>query len=371
VLTVSVLDCIKSGIVGHNRNEIALADAEGIDRLLELLEVSPFVLRTPVLRLLSDLLENPLLKSVLQAWRSKKTLRSSAQLLAHCWLDEEFRLDAVRDQGVLANLNDPLGNHSWPVDPRIPVAGSSTAACGTGTMESASSLLTTETTFQQTSRSLIVSKLAAAIAEGRNVAMGSVPMPVRGQVLEKDVRVVLASIFDTMGVYLGANNNQLADKYEGLSTVEEDNESPAQLHTNVEDDDGSEMSQEPFISSSGESKLSPSDFQVLAMAQRFLILREGSWWRTVMQQLQQQGILPIEADAALIEDRMEKAFDATVSAQLEQMELQAEELRMKQTEEKGFNDQIVTQKNHQIKSEWLKRNRKNKATAAPHTKKAY
>ena len=134
---------------------------------------------------------------------------------------------------------------------------------------------------------------------------------------------------------------------------------------------GSEFSQEPIITTTGGSQLSPSDYQVLSMAQRFLLLREGTWWREVLTHLQQNRILPIEADSVLIESHMESSFDATIAAQLEQMELQAEELRLKQRVEKGFNDQIITQKHHQIKSEWLKRNRKNKATAAAHTKKAY
>jgi hypothetical protein len=365
VLIVSILDCIKSGVVGHHKNEDKFAEEEGIDKLLDLLEVSPYVLRTPVLRLLSDLLENnPLITSVLQAWRSRKTLRSSAQLLAHCWLDEEFRLDGVRiERGVLANLTDPLGNHSWPVDPRIPVLHQDATVSSSGAGNSETS-----------ARSLIVSKLAAAIAEGRNVALGSVPMPIRGQVLEKDVRVILANVFNQIGVFQqSVNNNNVEDGM--LSTVMEDGNSPNGRGGNGQDDEhsvGSEMSREPFITTSAsESKLSPSDYQVLAMAQRFLILREGSWWRQVLAELQSNRVLPIEADAALIEERMERAFDATVSSQLEQMELQAEELRMKQSEEKGFNDQIITQKNHQIKSEWLKRNRKNKSTAAPHTKKAY
>lgn len=287
-------------------------------------------------------------------------------------------MDASRQNGVLANLTDPLGNHSWPIDPRIPTLANSTSG---GAAATNGDLNDGTMGAGAMSKSLIVSKLAAAIAEGRNVALGSVPMNIRGQVLDKDMRVVLASIFSQMGVFLnedfmGDNGMDASNGLGLLSTVEEEE---GRLGTgqgagnNNEDDRsvGSEMSQEPFISSSGESKLSPSDYQVLAMAQRFLVLREGAWWRTVLATLQQNGVLPIEADAALIENRMEKAFDATMSAQLEQMELQAEELRMKQRDEKGFNDQIITQKNHQIKSEWLKRNRKNKATAAPHTKKAY
>jgi len=299
VLIVSVLDCIRNGIVGNRKNEVCLSNEEGIDKLIELLEVSPFVLRTPVLRLMSDLLGNSLLVSVLQAWRSRKTMRSSAQILAHCWLDEEVRLDGVRERGVLANLTDPLGNHSWPIDPRIPTL---TNDNGGGTSE-------------DSGRSLTVNKLAAAIAQGRNVGLGSVPMQIRGQVLETDVRVILSNIFDQIGVFC-SNGSELPPVSPSTSAVVEDNSSG-----NMRDDHsvGSEFSQEPIISSTSENQLSPSDYQVLSMAQRYMLLREGTWWREVLTQLQQNGILPIEADSSLIEAYMESSFDATMAAQLEQM----------------------------------------------------
>lgn len=353
ILIVAVLDCIHSGIVGNARNEVCLASEEGIDKLLELLEVSPFVLRTPVLRLLSDLLENSLLMSVLQAWRSRKTLRSSAQILAHCWLDEECRLDGRRDKGVLANLQHPLGNHSWPIDPRIPTStdGQAVPMGGNGELDAV--------------RSLTVTKLASAILEGRNVAHGSVPMNIRGQVLEKDIRAILASIFEQIGIFGGQAVDGDDDLSSHLSALQEGDEG------NEEDNSlASQFSEEPIVSSSGEQQLSPSDNQVLSVAQRFQELKSGEWWRATIQQLQQLGVRPIEADMALIDRHMESSFDAAMAAQLEQMELEADEKRMKQKEEKGFNDQLITQKNHQIKTEWLKRNRKNKA-AAVHTKKLY
>ena len=43
---------------GNTRNETRFAEDDGLDTLFEFLEVSPFVLRLPIMRILSDLLAN-------------------------------------------------------------------------------------------------------------------------------------------------------------------------------------------------------------------------------------------------------------------------------------------------------------------------
>ena len=73
-----------------------------------------------------------------------------------------------------------------------------------------------------------------------------------------------------------------------------------------------------------------------------------------------EALVPIEADMKMIDTRMDRIFDATMAVQMEQMRLDDHALFEKQKQEKDYNDQIIVQKNLQIKAEWLKRNGKNK-----------
>ena len=107
-------------------------------------------------------------------------MRSAAQLSIYCWLDEEVRLDGVREDGVISNIMDPLGEHCWPVDAtQVPPA------------ESISSVASVQTGTDTLSKSLAVSRLSAAILHSRfsnDIPLGNVPLNMRKIVLEKDIR---------------------------------------------------------------------------------------------------------------------------------------------------------------------------------------
>ena len=51
-------------------------------------------------------------------------------MVAHCWLDEEARLEVKRDQGILNNIYDPLQCHNWPEDIVSQSAGESLSSGG-------------------------------------------------------------------------------------------------------------------------------------------------------------------------------------------------------------------------------------------------
>ena len=107
-LIVGVLDCLWHGVVGNRRSEARLPPVDGLDALLALLEVGPRLMRLQVCGVLADLARNPKLISYIRRWRSDKTMRSTCQLLAHAWEDEEIRLGCDRDRGVLSDTAQPL-----------------------------------------------------------------------------------------------------------------------------------------------------------------------------------------------------------------------------------------------------------------------
>ena len=153
--------------------------------LLNLVEVCQFIQRVQVLRILSDLLESSKLLSFVFAWRSPKTMRTAAQIFAHCWLDEEARLDVSRGKdGVIVNIEEPLGNHDWPVDTSVQIAGESVSSDGSLTLAT---------------KSTAVQRLSEAISHSR-INFGLVTEKLRNEILKKDTRAVLARIFVLIGV---------------------------------------------------------------------------------------------------------------------------------------------------------------------------
>ena len=112
-------------------------------------------------------------------WRSPKTMRSAAQLATCCWLDEEVRLGVVRNDGVITNMMDPLGQHIYPTNPvEIPMNDNDSSSSFAGTHTDAS-------------KSIAISRLSAAILHSRfsnNIPIGNVPLNMRKLVLEKDMR---------------------------------------------------------------------------------------------------------------------------------------------------------------------------------------
>lgn len=345
VLIAATLDCIRNGVLANSRSETVLAKEEGMDALMELLEVSPYVLRFPVLRLLSDLLENEQLVRYLQAWRSVKSIRSAAQLLAHSWLDDEVRLNTKRDNGIICNILDPLSNHDWAVDDSVKP-------------------YTDSTTFEESSRSLAVTRLADAILAGRKVTEGGVPSYIRAKVLDNDARGLIANVFQLLGVFDAYMVEP--DSSAGSESGRGPNGTPRSGAASLggEEVEGDADGAVPILRSSGmDLRLTPVEKQVVAIAHRYAILREGEWWTSVAGDLLAAQVRPIEADLTMMEQHLERYFDGAMEVQLHQMELLAEDKRLKQRQEDNFVRDLKELQYQQIKAEWLRRNGRNKVAS--------
>ena len=99
--------------------------------------------------------------------------------LAHCWLDEEARLNTSRGKdGIITNIEEPLKSHDWPVDTVTQGPGESVSSDGSLTLGA---------------KSMAVTRLSEAISHSR-VNYGVVPQQLRDDVLGKDTRCILARI---------------------------------------------------------------------------------------------------------------------------------------------------------------------------------
>lgn len=342
VFLISVLDCIRNAILGNQKSEAVFAQKEGVDALLDVLEVSPFIHRSVILRLISDLFDNRKLVSYAYAWRSHKTMRSVGQLLAHCWMDEEARIGCLRDkEGVICNLWDALGDHTWPA-----------AALEKKTASSLSPQLSvTSTQSGAEVKSSTVARLNTAILAARVGVSGASLHVLRQKALESDLRCVLASVFQLLGFL--AKHNLVA--VEGKR--EDDGEPTVQgfLRALALAGEGAGLSKSLSAEEVADQNLSPTDRQVISVAARYDVLREGQWWREIAESLAARNVVPVEEDLNLVDFLNERVFAAARAIQFEQMELGVVRLHDKRSEEEVFFNHIIQQKNQQIKSEYLKR----------------
>lgn len=355
---ISLLSCIWKSIVGNKYNEIVFAEKEGVDALFDMLEVSTFLIRSMILRLLSDLLQNKHLVTYAYAWRSFRTVRSIGQLLAHCWMDEEVRLNCVRgSDGVICNLWNILGNHSWPAEILPP----DTVFSDTGEMIVQSS----STSQLETVQSQTVKRLSSAILASRAGSTTQIQSSVRTKVLALDLRGIITTIFQSLGfLEVPVVSNDLVGSDEYLSYVydevalDKQESKPKSGRTFLRSLSSMGADAKPVIINDedmADQNLSPTDKQVISICMRYDTLREGEWWNKILEDLKHENIIPIDADLNMIEDMKERLFASARAIQFEQMELSVIRQMEKQSEEDVFFNHIIQQKNQQIKSEYLKR----------------
>lgn len=241
------------------------------------------------------------------------------------------------------------------------------------------------------SQSVTVTKLASAILASRNAIQTNLPVHICTQALESDTRVILSDLLGNIGMFdlyhIADEKNPFKSYHEQENHISNDtnrrrnsgrrarlsvnsdpgNQNGNQLNEEDEDgiyqdnegeeDEGMDMNSIRSGTGFDDVKLSPREKQVLVVAKKYIALREGEWWRFVQQYVEiHNHIIPIEADAKLMNDRLEYAFDAAIATQTEQMELFEEEENIKKDDENQFIQQVLTKKHQQIKAEWLKRN---------------
>jgi hypothetical protein len=293
------------------------------------------------------------------------------------------------EDGVVCDLWNILGNHSWPIDfiPPEPVfseTGEQLMAATSMAIASAS----TSAVFGAPggspgdagqSQSHIVKRLNSAISAARAGANSShqLQAQVRTKVLSLDLRGIITTIFQSLGfLEMPVVNPELIGSDEYLSYVYDEMALDKQQDSTSKPKSGRSFLRSlssmcgdtrPIVMSEedmSDQNLSPTDKQVISICMRYDTLREGEWWNIILEELKQeqgsgqgqgQGVIPIDADLNMIEDMKERVFASARAIQFEQMELSVMRKMEKQGEEDVFFNHIIQQKNQQIKSEYLKR----------------
>jgi len=291
---VGVVDCLWNAVIGNSKSEARFLAHGGLEALLGLLEVCPVLMRHQVVGVLSDLCENAGMIPTLQAWRSDRTMLTSAELLMHVFEDEEVRLGFHRGSGVIQNLWEPLRSHHAPVATGPPVVGNMGFGGGSGGA-SVGSDGASPAAFARLNKAL------------QQSASHKAERGLRRAVDVLDLRAKVASVV----------------AYMGFDWVAEALPAPERA--------------------------------TLLMCKHYSAFRAGESWMQVRRELRNDGVKPIAADSFLLEIKLEEVFNTAREVKCEQMELAEESKVEARDKEKAFFDTILQQRDQEIKQLLIKR----------------
>lgn len=201
---MGVVDCIWNAVVGNKRSEARLLEVEGQDKLLDLLEVCPVLMRSQITGVLADLSLNKRCIPYLTAWRSDRSMVSAVQLFMRLWEEEEHRLKVERAEGVVNNLWKPLGKHfvgaerpERPTDYFNDFGRQGVDADGDGIDDGLQTTLKGEEMRPTTLAAF--KKLEKALAAGAKGAGGNLEMQLKKLLKSEDIRGKIANTCESIG----------------------------------------------------------------------------------------------------------------------------------------------------------------------------
>jgi hypothetical protein len=257
-----------------------------------------------VIRTLSEIQSNKLVRSVSLIWKSSRTFRDIPTILSHCWLDEELRLGITRDDGVIRDIHQPLSTGQK----KSFVASSSII-----------SPLSVPSDMQLCSKDTLKS---CTVPRSRKEEC----------LLEIDIYGLIAELYQKLGFY--------------------DSEGEDLSQRNMYDQEWIDIALRP--SDWTNSTLSYETKQVISMGRRYTWLKQGEWWLEVEKYLKESSIIPIESDLETMEYNISIALEIASMLKSEQEAIRENKRKDRLNDEKCFINGIITQRNDEIKAKWLK-----------------
>ena len=291
---ISVTHLVWICISASKRCRRELVACDGVDVLLSMLEVCPSVMRSQVLGCLSDLLRGQDARVVFLAWRSPRTKKPAVSMLLEMWVHEEERQEVARSVSVESKegTEEAGGDDS-------DIRGGATYPGG-GSVTSTAVLRQSHSTGHESRlrRALNLARRLDATATGEQQASASV-LGTAG--LDIDVRAKLWSalkdVLPSEEDVVGAAAARVAGSGSGDSAGGRASGGQASV--------GSGMSTEALVA--------------LAVVSRYAQFRKGDAWVGVKRELEAGGILPIEPDNELMNERIAKADTCADEARRRQL----------------------------------------------------
>mmetsp|Transcript_8913 Transcript_8913/g.11809 ORF Transcript_8913/g.11809 Transcript_8913/m.11809 type:complete len:1206 (+) Transcript_8913:188-3805(+) len=328
-LIIHAVDCLWNATVNNKKSESRFLSADGMDAVLDLLEVCPTSMRHQVTGLLADVARNKRVLPYLKAWRSDVDMSSAVQLLLRFWEEEEKQLGLARPGGILQNCYRPLSSHiadggdNLARPPGSDLAMISTQRTGGGSIfeQAAGGMLDSSLSSQSSGA---FSRLNDALKA--SVTLGS-GLPIRG------------SMASQKG---GLTNNDRQQLAKAVSVLD--------LRAKIA------LVLKQLAFSDKDHGLTPHQKMALLMARHYEDFRESGAWMDVYEELKKEKVNPIAADRLLLDSKLECAFNQTLNVKCQQMEFKTQKHHVEKESEDQFLAGILLQRDQEIHQEIIKRN---------------
>lgn len=106
--TISMVDCVWRAVVGTRKNEVRFLDAGGLFALLDVLEVTPMLLKRQIIGCLADLTQYRKAAKLFAQWNSQVTMKGALKILLELWQCEQNSAGSTAPDGVLRDIDRPL-----------------------------------------------------------------------------------------------------------------------------------------------------------------------------------------------------------------------------------------------------------------------
>lgn len=345
-LLIRVIDTLWSAVCGNTQSEAAFVKYEGLDALLELLEVCAPLQLSQAMGLLASLVRNRRAAVLFRSWHSDRNHGISAvALVLRLFEDEEMRLACARPRGVLDNLERPLrgtggteerAKATVKVEPFSP--GSDVHGNEEGGGSEAGSHLGGGRRHGARSLRGDTSKPEAVVVEGATQEEA-------GAAAQSS-----AAAFSRLAQALAAGDRQDPEKaiVQRVSTLDLRGKVAAVLEA---------------VGFDGCAALLPercSEQQTLIMAKHYVEFRAREAWLDVRAQLNARGVKPIHCDRAELERALRHGMDVALAARDDQAAHARAAEKHAAEAEAAFFAGILLQRDQEVRQLQLK-----KGSAAP------
>ena len=334
-LTMSIIDAVWRSVLGTTRSEDRFIADDGVDSLLNLIEIVPSTMYGQILGCLADLMANPNARPYFRAWRSDKNLYGAATMCIRMWAAEEHRRDIRRGPaGVLLNMDLPLQGKMVPkkiatVSPRSAGSnerdeerddGDAGERGGEGTLSSGSN-------FAEPGLDYIFPPASKK----------------RGGVKYERLREALAAAKDM--VYFGKEQSSVAN----LKTIVSSTDLRMKIWALLDSVGWEKLDVE------SDDLCTETALIVLCLCRRYDRFVQSEAWRAVKNDLQKRRVATIRPDTLLLEKKLEVGFNTAMETRYEQLQL-LQELRSRgNREEREFYESIKLQQEQEIQAHLVSR----------------
>ncbi|KAJ0407440.1 hypothetical protein P43SY_004981 [Pythium insidiosum] len=321
-LLIAVLDAVRACVVGLVESETAFLRADGVPKLLDIIECAPKAIKNQALAALAEICVNPAAIPSFRAWRSETSNGSAYQLLLRIYANEE----AVEEKE-----NQASGNAQAKAVDASNVRSSafrSVATCRSpfvvfpSSEDDPAAAPSEPTALSQRPTSPAFARLKEALRAAQTLA----PTPL----LARD---------DSGGC---SGREELVKKARPTSVLDVgDHEFHPAL--NLKAKIHAVLANVSFACD-GPEALSPEDSAMLEVAKEYPTFRVGEMWQNVEAALAAEGVRPIYADALHIRSQIEHAYNIAVDTKHAHRDIAARDRQDQARQEREFHARILREK---------------------------